>query len=96
MELRESLPALDHVTANKRLKSRGLIKRIIDSFKAKSAEEHVFAPTSALRLLRQVNKIAPQHSLILADFDSFIMPRGSIQGENAPMVTHKLKDPTEW
>ena len=34
--------------------------------------------------------------MILADFDSFMMPRGSIQGINAPMVTHKLKDPTEW
>jgi len=84
------------VTANKRLKSLGLIKRIIDIFKSRPAEENVFAPTAALRLFRQVNKIAPNHSLILADFDSFIMPRGSIQGENAPMVTHKLKDPTEW
>jgi len=33
--------------------------------------------------------------LILADFDSFIMPRnGCLKGINAPMVTHKLKDPT--
>ena len=24
------------------------------------------------------------------------MPKGSIKGENAPMVTHKLKDPTAW
>ena len=34
--------------------------------------------------------------MILADFDSFIMPRGSIQGQNAPVVTHKLKDPSDW
>jgi len=33
--------------------------------------------------------------MILADFDSFLMPRkGCLQGINAPMVTHKLKDPT--
>ena len=35
--------------------------------------------------------------LILADFDSFMMPlTGSIKGLNAPVVTHKLKDPTAW
>jgi len=39
----------------------------------------------------------PNHSLILADFDSFMMPRsGVIKGINAPVVTHKLKDPTDW
>ena len=38
----------------------------------------------------------PNHSLILADFDSFIMPRNSIKGMNAPLITHKLKDPTKW
>lgn len=54
---------------------------------------NVFAPTSSLKLIEKIQQIAPNHSLILADFDSFIMPRGSIQGVNAPMVTHKLKDP---
>jgi len=34
--------------------------------------------------------------MILADFDSYIMPRDGIKGMNAPMVTHKLRDPTEW
>ena len=94
MEIRENQPALDHVTANKRLKSKGFIKRIVDAVSGKSTQESVFAPTAALQLLQRVNKVAPQHSLILADFDSFLMPRGSIDGENAPMVTHKLKDPT--
>jgi hypothetical protein len=49
-----------------------------------------------LQLFQKINSIAPDHSLILADFDSFLMPKGSIKGENAPMVTHKLKDPTAW
>ena len=34
--------------------------------------------------------------MIFADFDSFLMPKGSIRGQNAPLVTHKLKDPTQW
>lgn len=35
--------------------------------------------------------------MILADFDSFMMPlKGSIRGINAPVVTHKLRDPTKW
>lgn len=32
----------------------------------------------------------------MADFDSFLMPRKSIKGINAPLVTNKLKDPTQW
>lgn len=32
----------------------------------------------------------------MADFDSFLMPKNSIKGINAPLVTNKLKDPTEW
>ena len=32
----------------------------------------------------------------LADFDSFLMPKNSIKGINAPLITNKLKDPTEW
>ena len=34
--------------------------------------------------------------MIMADFDSFLMPRGSIKGINAPLITNKLKDPTQW
>lgn len=58
---------------------------------------NVFAPTAALQLIRQVNRVAPDHTLILADFDGFMMPfSGCLKGLNAPMVTHKLKDPTKW
>jgi len=57
---------------------------------------NIFAPTSALRLLQHINDHIPEHSLILADFDSFLMPSHSIQGLNAPLVTNKLRDPTDW
>ena len=58
---------------------------------------NIFAPTAALSLFKKFGEIAPKdHCMILADFDSFMMPRDSIQGINAPMVTHKLKDPTDW
>lgn len=46
--------------------------------------------------MKHINYYFPKHDLILADFDSFIMPSGSIRGINAPLVTHKLKDPTKW
>lgn len=32
----------------------------------------------------------------MADFDSFLMPKNSIKGLNAPLITNKLKDPTQW
>jgi hypothetical protein len=60
-------------------------------------DNNIFAPTAALKLFQQIKKVVPNHNLILADFDSFMMPRtGCIKGINAPMVTHKLKDPSEW
>jgi len=99
------MPDLDHISANKRLKSEGMIKLLSDQFgsifsrsspNGDSATNNIFAPTAALNLFSHINKVMPQHSLILADFDSFLMPRGSIQGITAPMVTHKLRDPTEW
>jgi hypothetical protein len=100
------MPQLDHVTANKRLKSQGLLLRLYDglnsiiSRRSKNAQtnhNNIFAPTAALKLFQQLKKVVPNHSLILADFDSFMMPRtGSLKGINAPMVTHKLKDPTDW
>lgn len=43
-----------------------------------------------------MHQVIPDHSLVLADFDSFIYPRNSIKGINAPLVTTKLKDPTQW
>ncbi len=55
---------------------------------------NIFAPTAALKLLKHVSENIPDHTLIMADFDSFIMPKNSIRGINAPLVTNKLKDPT--
>ncbi len=103
LEVWNTLPEMDHITANKRLKSQGILKRLVDglsSLTKKSSsqdtlENNIFAPTAALCLFQQIQKIAPKHMMILADFDSFLMPRsGCLQGINAPMVTHKLKDPT--
>jgi hypothetical protein len=47
-------------------------------------------------LIKHISENIPDHSLIMADFDSFLMPKNSIKGINAPLVTNKLKDPTEW
>lgn len=46
--------------------------------------------------MKHVSENIPDHSLIMADFDSFLMPKNSIKGINAPLITNKLKDPTEW
>jgi len=45
-----------------------------------------------LQLFQNLKRVAPNHSLIMADFDSFIMPRGCIQGANAPLVSQKVGD----
>ena len=56
----EKIPELDHITANKRLKSQGIIKRIIDGLSSltnkkttnsiDTNDNNVFAPTAALCL----------------------------------------------
>ena len=61
-----------------------------------SHSNNIFAPTATLRLLKHINENIPDHSLILADFDSFLMPKNSIKGINAPLITNKLRDPTQW
>lgn len=98
LQLWDSMANNDQVTANKRLKSEGLFKRIADiiSF-AKNKDNinsNIFVPSRALQLIQHLKEHIQDHSLILADFDSFIMPRNSIIGINAPLVTHKLRDPT--
>lgn len=81
------------------MKSEGAVKRLIDmvrSFSLKSSKEtlanNIFAPTATLQLFQNLKRIAPNHSLIMADFDTFIMPRGCIKGTNAPLVSQKVND----
>lgn len=92
---------MDHIAANKVLKHDGFFKRVQDMFrlyndKEKVIQSNIFAPTAALRLINHIAEHIPDHSLIMADFDSFLMPKNSIKGINAPLVTNKLKDPTQW
>lgn len=90
---------MDHISANKILKNEGFFKRAQDMInqyfdRSKSYENNIFAPTAALKLIKHISEHIPDHSLIMADFDSFLMPKNSIKGINAPLVTNKLKDPT--
>ena len=42
-------------------------------------------------MFQNLKKIVPNHSLIMADFDSFLMPRNGIKGLNAPLVSEKIE-----
>jgi hypothetical protein len=94
------MPSMDHIAANKVMKQEGLFKRVQDMFLTFRHKEkminNIFAPTGAIKVLKHINEHIRNHSLILADFDSFIMPKNSIKGINAPLITNKLKDPTKW
>ena len=60
LKIWDTLPEIDHITATKRLKSQGIIKRLVDglsnlakkpSSSSKDTDENnVFAPTAALCL----------------------------------------------
>lgn len=100
MDLYEAMPAKDHITTSKILKQEGIFKRLQSMFRIMRYQDqmikNIFAPTSALQMIQHIAKYIPDHSIILADFDSFIYPKNSIKGINAPLVTNKLKDPTQW
>ena len=95
----------------KLIKQQGVIKRISNflsylkhkgnfflliSVRVDNLTNNIFLPTVAIQMLQHLAKITPDHSIVLSDFDSFLMPSNSIPGINAPLVTHKLKDPTQW
>ena len=98
----ESMMPADHIKATQRLQVSGMIKRIKDIYDdyrfRDKMNDNVFAPTAALYLFEHLHKFIPNHQVILADFDCFLEPinKNSILGLNAPLVTNKLKDPTEW
>ena len=88
---------MDQVTAQKRLASEGKIKRIFDMIRSlvtKKTKEtdanNIFAPTVTLEMFQNLKRVVPNHSLIMADFDSFLMPRNSVKGINAPLVSEKI------
>ena len=49
-------------------------------------------------MITKINKIIPNHQLILADFDCFLTSTNyrGLKGMNQPVVTNKLEDPTKW
>jgi hypothetical protein len=98
VELYENMPSMDHISASKVLKSEGFFKRLQEVVRSYTSQvpDNIFAPTASLRLIQHIASNIPDHSLVMADFDSFLMPKNSIKGLNAPLVTNKLKDPTEW
>lgn len=77
-----------------------MIKRVKnfwdDQRHGQAINSNIFAPTAALHLFNHLNKVVPNHSLILADFDYFLSSYNTIKGINAPQITNKLQRATEW
>lgn len=102
LQLLKSMPAPDHVTLNNKLQFGGFIKRIKDVFDdyrwRSEIESNIFAPTATLNLFKQVNRMFPNHQMILADFDCFLtsLNKKTLKGINAPLITNKLQSPTDW
>lgn len=59
-------------------------------------ESNIFAPTGALQFFKHAKDVIPNHTLLMADFDSFLMERKSLKGINAPVVTKKAEKPEDW
>lgn len=100
LELESVMPKMNLSRMKKETSREGPINRIIDFWqgfrKGNNTKSNIFIPTAALQLFTHINKIAPKNHLVLADFDSFIMPNPCVSGINAPIVTNKLTDPSSW
>lgn len=48
---------------------------------SKNQKNNIFIPTGTLQLFTHLNKIVPNHHAIMADFDSFILPKASYKGK---------------
>ena len=86
-QLMDSLPEPDHIALQREIKREGNFKRVLDMFasmnplnlrRSRERERTVFAPTKMLMLLQHLQKCFPNHMAVFADFDHFMMPRGSI------------------
>mmetsp|Transcript_4691 Transcript_4691/g.3949 ORF Transcript_4691/g.3949 Transcript_4691/m.3949 type:complete len:145 (-) Transcript_4691:73-507(-) len=91
---------MDSIALAKELDREGIMKRFISSWRnmtgRKTQTDNIFIPTATLKLFKHLNITLPNHHLIFADFDSFIMPRKCVNGINAPLVTNKLAKPSDW
>mmetsp|Transcript_13853 Transcript_13853/g.23626 ORF Transcript_13853/g.23626 Transcript_13853/m.23626 type:complete len:325 (+) Transcript_13853:229-1203(+) len=102
LKLYESMPQLDHIALTHKIKFSGVIKRLkdlIDQVRFKEAMvNNVYAPTATLGLFKHVNRLIPNHQIILADFDCFLTSTsyGELKGINQPIITNKLEGPTKW
>ena len=94
------MPPDDHVSVSTRMRMSGAIKRVKDIWDGyryrESIQSNIFAPTAAVYLFQHLQKIIPNHSLILADFDCFLNTYSQIKGVNAPLISNKLLEPTKW
>lgn len=82
------------------MERQGILPRIVEGWRSLTGRgkstNNIFIPTATLQLFSHLNKILPNHHVIMADFDSFIMPKVCVSGINAPIVTNKLSKPSEW
>ncbi|CAI2371507.1 unnamed protein product [Moneuplotes crassus] len=100
LDLHSRIPKMDNIDLAKEMDKLGIFPKLSDMWRSltgrRPLKDNIFIPTETLRLFKHVNTIMPSHHLVLADFDSFIMPRKSVNGINAPLVTNKLAGPSEW
>lgn len=100
LEIVNNLPDVDQIEYHKEMKRIGMVQRALDSWRnltgRKVSQDNIFIPTATMQLFQHLHDIIPKHKLILGDFDSFIMPKVTVNGINAPIVSDKLAKPSDW
>ena len=79
LEIEQHKPELDSISMSKQLNQEGVMNRVVKAWRnltgRRMRTDNIFAPTATLQLFSHIHKLMPNHHMILADFDSFIMPR---------------------
>lgn len=72
-------------------KKGGIAERIVNWMYRPKDSKNLFIPTACLQMLKTVNKLLPNHHLIMADFDALRGSESVYQGLCSPIVSKKLE-----
>jgi len=93
VNLLNSLPEKDSIEASK--EKNVLVEKLVSWVYKTKDEKNIFLPTGCLKMLKNMNKVIPNHHLILADFDLLKNSESAKQGINSPIVSKKLEKSAE-
>jgi len=93
VELLNTLPEKDEIEEKK--EKNKFVEKLVKLIYRRKDEKNIFLPTAALKMFKNLNRVIPNHHMILADFDMLRNSESARQGINSPIVSQKLEKSAE-